>query len=96
MHEIIDINPVSAFLIALVLIFGIAALLSGLLIAIFGADKTRALGFLQMIFGWVALFVLYLFLWNPEFLLTIIAVIIGSIIGLVLALALLFFLAMKS
>jgi hypothetical protein len=96
MHEIIDINPVTAFLFALVFIFGICALGSGLLMAVFGADRARSMGFLQMIFGWIALFVLYLFLWNREFLVTMIAVLIGGIIGIIIAVGLLLFLAMRS
>jgi len=96
MHEIIDINPGTAFIFALVLIFGICALLTGLLMAIFGSNKSRAMGFLQMIFGWVALFVLYIFLWNPDFLVKMIAVIIGGIIGAIAAFALMLLLIMKS
>lgn len=96
MHEVIDINPLTAFLFSLVLIFGICALLSGLLMAILGTEKSRALGFLQMIFGWIALFALYIFLWNREFLVTMIVVIIGGIIGVILAFGLMLVLVMKS
>ncbi len=96
MHEIIDINPASAFAFALVFIFGIAALLGGLIMAIFGSGKGRAMGFLQMIFGWIGLFILYLFLWNPEFLVIMIVVIIGGIIGAIIALGLMLLLLMKS
>ncbi len=96
MHEIIEMTTLNAFLFALVLIFGICALLSGLVLAIFGAEKSRAMGFLQLIFGWIALFVLYLFLWNPDFLVTMIAVIIGGVIGAVVAFGLILVLLMKS
>lgn len=96
MHEIIDINPASAFIFALVLIFGICAFLSGLLMAIFGTDKSRAMGFLQMTFGWVALFALYVFFWNPEFLVIMIVVIIGGIIGAIAAFGLMLLLVIKS
>jgi len=96
MHEIIDINPVTALIFALVLLFGIIAFLTGLFMAILGTNKSRAMGFLQMIFGWVALFALYIFLWNPEFLLIMIMVIIGGIIGAILAFGLMLVLVMKS
>jgi hypothetical protein len=96
MHEIIDINPGSAFLFALVLIFGGIALLTGLAMAFFGSDKSRAMGFLQMTFGWVGLFLLYLFLWNPEFLVIMIVVIIGGILGALAAIGLMLLLVMKS
>jgi hypothetical protein len=96
MHEIIDIYPLTGFLFALVFIFGICALGSGLLMAVFGSDKARSMGFLQMMFGWIALFVLYIFLWNPDFLVTIIVVLIGGVIGAIIAFGLLLFLAIKS
>ena len=96
MHEIIEINPGTAFLFALLFIFGICALLSGLFMAIFASDRGRSMGFLQMTFGWIALFALYLFLWNPEFLGIMIMVIIGGIIGVAAAFVLLLLLVMKS
>jgi hypothetical protein len=96
MHEIIDINPASAFVFALVLIFGGVALLTGLAMAFFGSDKSRAMGFLQMTFGWIGLFVVYLFLWNPEFLVIMIMVIIGGLLGALAAVGLMLVLVMKS
>ncbi len=96
MHEIVEINPGTAFLFALLFIFGICALLSGLFMAIFASERGRAMGFLQMTFGWIALFGLYLFFWNPEFLVTMIMVLIGGIIGVAAAIVLLLVLVMKS
>ena len=96
MHEIVEINPGTAFLFALLFLFGICALLSGLFMAVFATQKGRAMGFLQMTFGWIALFALYLFLWNPEFLGIMITVIIGGIIGVAAAVVLLLVLVMKS
>lgn len=96
MHEIYEITPVSAIVFSLVLIFGITALLTGLMMAVLSSEKTRAMGFLQMIFGWVALFILYMFLWNPGFFWQMIGAIIGGVIGIVLALGLLVFLLMRT
>ncbi|UCE35974.1 MAG: hypothetical protein JSW00_10440 [Thermoplasmata archaeon] len=96
MHEIIDINPASAFVFALVLVFGICSLLLGLIMAVLGREKSRAMGFLQMSVGWIALFGLYLFLWNPEFLVIMIVVIIGGIVGAALMVGLMLVLLMKS
>jgi hypothetical protein len=96
MHEIIEITPLTAFLYAILFIFGVCAMLSGLFMAVFGADKSRSLGFLQMAFGWIGLFILYMFLWNKEFLVTMIVVIIGGILGILAALALMLLLVMKS
>ena len=96
MHEIMEITPWSAIIFALALLFGIAAMLTGLLMAVFSSERTRAMGFLQMVFGWVALFVLYLFLWNHDFFWQMIGAIIGGAIGIVLALGLLVFLLMRT
>jgi len=96
MHEIYEITPVSAIVFSLVLLFGITAFLTGLMMAVFSSEKTRAMGFLQMIFGWVALFILYMFLWNPGFFWQMIGAIIGGVIGIGIALGLLLFLLMRT
>ncbi len=96
MHEIIDINFGSAIIFAILLIFGICALLLGLFVAGFGSGKSRAMGFLEMTCGWTSLFILYLFFWNPDFFWNMIGAIIGTVIGIALALGLLFVLIIKS
>lgn len=97
MHEVFEIDGfLPALVFSLVLIFGILALLTGLLMAVFGSEKSRAMGFLQMAFGWTALFALYLFLWNRDFFVQMIGVIIGGIVGAAIAFGLLLFLVMKS
>lgn len=96
MHEIIEINWATGLVFALLLIFGLVALLSGLMIAWFGTGKSRAMGFLQMSIGWIALFILYMFFWNPWFFWVMIGVIFGVLIGVGIALGLMFVLLMKS
>lgn len=96
MHEIIDVTLGSAFIIGLLLIFGLLALVLGLFMAGFGSGKSRAMGFLEMIFGWTSWFAIYLFFWNPDFLWNMVGVVIGAVVGIALALGLLFVLVMKS
>ena len=93
MHEI---DPGTAFLFTLLLIFGICALLSGLFMAVFASNRGKSMGFMQMTFGLVALFALYVFFWIPGFLVTMILVIIGGVIGAAAAFALLLLGVMKS
>lgn len=96
MHEVVDVTMGSAFMIGLLLIFGLCALVLGLFMAAFGSGKSRAMGFLEMIFGWCSWFAIYLFFWNPDFLWNMVGVVIGAIIGIAIALGLLFLLVMKS
>jgi hypothetical protein len=96
MHETIDINFGTAIIFSILLIFGICAMLVGLFMAGFGSGKSRAMGFLEMTFGWTSLFVLYMFFWNRTFFYNMLGAIIGAIVGIIMALGLLFLLVLKS
>lgn len=96
MHEIMEIDLWNAFLFALVLAFGVVAFISGLILVKISPGKGRTAGFLQMLFGWIALFIIPLFLWNLDFLLITVMILLGGLVGLVAALLILFGLLMKT
>ena len=95
-REVLEITPLTSFVFALVFAFGIAALLLGLFGAYFGSGRSRAMGFFQMMFGWFALFAIYLFMWNGQHLIVAFLTLLGGLVGMAIALLLLLGLIMKA
>ena len=95
-REILEITPLTSLAFGIAFVFGIVALLIGLFGAVVGSGRSRAMGFLEAFLGWIALFAVYLFLWNWEHLITATLTLLGGLIGTVVALGLLAILIMKT